>query len=291
MAFSGGARECTRASCSELISDSTGDQRARGLSHPSKDASSEATDDKKTKRSRKTRRSEDAPGLRKETIEHPVSERVRRCPHCGGRAEPIGTGKFTTEWEYVPGYFVCRRHIQEVVACRCGQHIARAEAPLRAFDRTQYGPGLMLSHRQQVRRCDAHLPRREALRATRRPHRPKHTRGSAPDIDRVRVDGGKRQYRRPTYAGNALAWLEIATPVHVVSVRQTEFTGAEAGETGAGVSPIENVAKATDDPAAARIAFMGLQVGKSERPDSARLVSSSRVGARSRSNTTPCSCR
>jgi transposase len=58
-------------------------------------------------------------------------------------AEPIGTGKFTTEWDYVPGYFVCRRHIQEVVACRCGQHIARAEAPLRVFDRTQYGPGLI----------------------------------------------------------------------------------------------------------------------------------------------------
>ena len=94
------------------------------------------------RRRRKTGRSE-APGLRKETVEHPVSERTRHCPHCGGMAEPIGTGKFTTEWDYVPGYFVCRRHIQEVVACRCGQHIARAEAPLRVFDRTQYGPGLI----------------------------------------------------------------------------------------------------------------------------------------------------
>ena len=72
-----------------------------------------------------------------------MSERARRCPHCGATAQPIGTGKFTTEWEYVPGYFVCRRHIQEVVACQCGQHIARAEAPLRVFDRTQYGPGLI----------------------------------------------------------------------------------------------------------------------------------------------------
>jgi transposase len=43
----------------------------------------------------------------------------------------------------VPGYFVRRRHIQEVVACACGKHIARAEAPLRVFDRTQYGPGLI----------------------------------------------------------------------------------------------------------------------------------------------------
>lgn len=58
-------------------------------------------------------------------------------------AQPIGTGKFTTEWNYVPGYFIRRRHIQEVVACKCGKHIARAEAPLRVFDRTQYGPGLI----------------------------------------------------------------------------------------------------------------------------------------------------
>jgi transposase len=97
----------------------------------------------KTKRNSKTRRPDDAPGLRNETVEHPVSEATRRCPHCGGMAEPIGTGKFTTEWDYIPGYFVRRRHIQEVVACRCGQHIARAEAPLRVFDRTQFGPGLI----------------------------------------------------------------------------------------------------------------------------------------------------
>jgi hypothetical protein len=39
------------------------------------------------------------PGLRKETIEHPVIERARGCPLCGGTKQPIGTGKFTTEWE------------------------------------------------------------------------------------------------------------------------------------------------------------------------------------------------
>jgi transposase len=92
---------------------------------------------------KKKPRPQHAPGLRQETIEHPVSERVRKCPYCGQRAQPIGTGKFTTEWDYVPGYFVRRRHIQEVVACACGKHIARAEAPLRVFDRTQYGPGLI----------------------------------------------------------------------------------------------------------------------------------------------------
>jgi electron transfer flavoprotein alpha subunit len=95
--------------------------------------------------------------------------------------------------------------------------------------------------------------------------------GYAPDINAVKVDGGKRLYRRPTYAGNALSWLEIATPVHVVSVRQTEFPGAEPS---GGASPVETATRAADDPAAARVEFLKLEVGKSERPDlgEARVV-------------------
>ncbi len=95
--------------------------------------------------------------------------------------------------------------------------------------------------------------------------------GYAPDINAVKVDGGKRTYRRPTYAGNAFSWLEIATPTHVVSVRQTEFPFAEAS---GAASPIETAAKAPDDAAAAHVEFQKLEVGKSERPDlgEARVV-------------------
>jgi electron transfer flavoprotein alpha subunit len=95
--------------------------------------------------------------------------------------------------------------------------------------------------------------------------------GYAPDVDRVKVDGARRSYRRPQYSGNALAWLEIATPVHVVSVRQTEFIAAEPS---GGASPVENVAKAADDAAAARVEFVKIESGKSERPDlgEARVV-------------------
>jgi electron transfer flavoprotein alpha subunit len=95
--------------------------------------------------------------------------------------------------------------------------------------------------------------------------------GYAPDIDRVKVDGGKRTYRRPQYAGNALGWLEVATPVHVVSVRQTEFAAAEPS---GGASPVESAAKAPDDAAAARVEFLKVEAGKSERPDlgEARVV-------------------
>ncbi len=95
--------------------------------------------------------------------------------------------------------------------------------------------------------------------------------GYAPDINAVKVDGGKRAYRRPTYAGNALSWLEIVTPVHVVSVRQTEFPAAEAS---GAASPIETAPRVADDAPAARVEFLKLEVGKSERPDlsEARVV-------------------
>ncbi|HLK36689.1 MAG TPA: electron transfer flavoprotein subunit alpha/FixB family protein [Polyangiaceae bacterium] len=95
--------------------------------------------------------------------------------------------------------------------------------------------------------------------------------GYAPDISLLKVDSGKRLYRRPMYAGNALGWLEITTPVHVVSVRQTEFAAAEPS---GGASPVEAAPRAPDDAAAARIEFVKLEVTKSERPDlgEARVV-------------------
>jgi electron transfer flavoprotein alpha subunit len=78
------------------------------------------------------------------------------------------------------------------------------------------------------------------------------------------------------YAGNAFGWLEITTPIHVVSVRQTEFQAAEP--TG-GSSPVESAARAAEEAAAARVEFVKLETGKSERPDLARPESSSRAAA------------
>jgi transposase len=121
---------------SQQQSDDVGTQGAT-------DASSSAEDAPSKKPQGKRSRPDEAPGLRKETIVHRVPKQLRHCPNCGGIAQPMGTGKFSTEWEYVPGYFIRRRHIQEVVSCRCGQHIVRAEPALRVFDRTQFGPGLI----------------------------------------------------------------------------------------------------------------------------------------------------
>jgi electron transfer flavoprotein alpha subunit len=88
--------------------------------------------------------------------------------------------------------------------------------------------------------------------------------GYAPDISAVKAEGGKLTYKRPIYAGNAYAWVELTTPVQVVSVRQSEFSAAEPS---GGASPIEGVAAAPADAAAARVEFLGIEAAKSERPD------------------------
>jgi electron transfer flavoprotein alpha subunit len=95
--------------------------------------------------------------------------------------------------------------------------------------------------------------------------------GFAPDVDRIRVDAGRRLYRRPMYAGNAYGWLEISTALQVVSVRQTEFPAAEPSD---GASPVERAVRAPDEPVASRIQFVRLEAGTSERPDlgEARVV-------------------
>ena len=92
--------------------------------------------------------------------------------------------------------------------------------------------------------------------------------GYAPDISSVKADGGKLTYRRPVFAGNAFATVELTTPVQVVSVRQSEFAPAEASQdAGGGASPIEDGALAAKDPAAERVEFVALGEAKSERPD------------------------
>ncbi len=95
--------------------------------------------------------------------------------------------------------------------------------------------------------------------------------GYAPDINLVKVDGAQRSYRRPMCAGNVFGWLEITTPLQVVSVRQTEFSAAEPGS---GASPIEKVMLAPEDAAAKGIEFVKLEATTSQRPDlaEARVV-------------------
>jgi electron transfer flavoprotein alpha subunit len=83
--------------------------------------------------------------------------------------------------------------------------------------------------------------------------------GMASDV--VAVTGGKT-FRRPTYAGNALADVEVTSPIVVATVRQTDFAPAAAA--GAG-GTIEAGAVGAVDAKGAEV--VGLHETKSARPD------------------------
>jgi electron transfer flavoprotein alpha subunit len=87
--------------------------------------------------------------------------------------------------------------------------------------------------------------------------------GIASDIVGLEVADGKPLYRRSMYAGNVFGKVSITTPVHVVSVRQSEFEPAAAS---GGSSPVSEVS-VVDDPAASRVEFVALDRIESERPE------------------------
>ncbi len=95
--------------------------------------------------------------------------------------------------------------------------------------------------------------------------------GYAGDISEVIAAGGALTYKRPMYAGNAYGIATVATPIHVVSVRQSAFSPAEPG---GAASPIEKVAVSPASAAASRVEFVSFEQVKSERPEltEARVV-------------------
>ena len=80
--------------------------------------------------------------LRAQTVVHHLTEEQHQCPSCGGAADrPLGDGKQTHLYEYVPGHFVRQCHVQEKAACKCGQFIATADPPARPIEGGHYGAG------------------------------------------------------------------------------------------------------------------------------------------------------
>jgi transposase len=84
-----------------------------------------------------------AAAVKTEDVTHKVPEAERRCPKCGKTdLGPVGKGKESIEWNYVPGYFRRCRHVRETLACRCGQYIVTAPGPDHSVENTRYGDGL-----------------------------------------------------------------------------------------------------------------------------------------------------
>jgi transposase len=79
-----------------------------------------------------------------EHVAVPVPEAQRCCPRCERRdLRPVGQGKPTTIYDYVPGYFRRRLVLRETLACPCGQFIVTAPCPDKSTDKTRYDVGFI----------------------------------------------------------------------------------------------------------------------------------------------------
>ncbi len=95
-----------------------------------------------------------APTIR---IEHAVPEALRRCTACGRTdLAPLGAGKITSVWEFVPAKFVRHEHVQEVLRCACGGCVVTAPGAPKVVEKGQYGASF-LAH-IAVAKCADHLP-------------------------------------------------------------------------------------------------------------------------------------
>ena len=99
--------------------------------------------------------------------------------------------------------------------------------------------------------------------------------GLASDVLGFAGDGGKAWFKRAMWAGNAIATVEVTTPVRVVTVRATEFPAAQKGGSG-------TVQHLQVHPPQARTKFVEFNEVKSARPEltEARVVVSGGRGTK-----------
>jgi len=107
----------------------------------------------KTRRDRAAAKAQ-APTVR---VEHKVPDAERQCTVCGNaKLEPLGDGKTTSVWEFVPARFVRVEHVQEVLRCRCNGFVVTAPGAPKVVEKGQYGASF-LAH-LAVSKCADHTP-------------------------------------------------------------------------------------------------------------------------------------
>jgi transposase len=93
---------------------------------------------------RRQRAARKADGAVTRRVHHPVPEQQRQCPCCGSQdLKPLGQGRTSVLYEYIPPRFERQVHVQQVLACACGQGVVTAPAPPRVVDKGEYGPGFI----------------------------------------------------------------------------------------------------------------------------------------------------
>lgn len=89
--------------------------------------------------------------------DHKVPDAQRTCPACGNaKLRPIGKGRSSVVFEFVPARFVRHEHVQEVLRCGCGDYVVTAPGAPKVTEKGRYGASL-LAH-LAVAKCADHTP-------------------------------------------------------------------------------------------------------------------------------------
>jgi transposase len=130
-------------------------------------AESKAARDEAAKKKRRERADLKQKQAPTREIRHAVPAEERHCPACGSEdLKPLGKGRTTGVYEYLPARFERQVHVQQVLSCKCGQGAVTAPAPAKVVDRGEYGPGF-LAHVVTSKCADAMPLHRLAQRVER----------------------------------------------------------------------------------------------------------------------------
>lgn len=89
--------------------------------------------------------------------EHKVPTAQRTCPSCGNdKLKPIGKGRTSVVYEFVPASFIRHEHVQEVLRCKCANYVVTAPGAPKVIEKGQYGASF-LAH-LAVSKCGDHIP-------------------------------------------------------------------------------------------------------------------------------------
>jgi transposase len=101
-------------------------------------------DKDKAQRRRAERAEARAKRVKHQTTVHSVDAKKRRCPTCGNeKLNPLGSGKESVIYEYVPAHFIAHRHVRETLTCRCGEYVVTADGPTKWVDKSHYAPSFV----------------------------------------------------------------------------------------------------------------------------------------------------
>ncbi|MFY2558397.1 IS66 family transposase [Corallococcus terminator] len=172
----------------------------------------------KRRRERAARRAQEAPTRE---IRHAVPAQERHCPACGSEdLKPLGKGRTTEMYEYLPARFERQVHVQEVLACQCGAGVVTAPAPARVVDRGEYGPGL-LAH-VVVSKCADAMPLHRLAQRMERGGLPM-SRSTLTDLfhQSASVLLPLSEHLLQCIASAEVVWAD-ETPLHVLDVKKTK---------------------------------------------------------------------